>query len=86
MGRPLLVAGIAAADGLHNAPCRGVVWGRKHRAIVATSTPGAAHGFSECGLHSSLNVAGITVLLHWSWFLVALLEIQLQQDKYGSLT
>jgi Zn-dependent protease len=31
------------------------------------------------------NVAGITVLLHWSWFLVALLELQVRRDKYGSL-
>ncbi len=31
------------------------------------------------------RVAGITVLLHWSWFLVALLEIRERQGTYGSL-
>ncbi len=31
------------------------------------------------------KVAGITVLLHWSWFLVALLEIQQRRGTYGSL-
>ncbi len=31
------------------------------------------------------QVAGITVLLHWSWFLVALWEMQQRSGKYGSL-
>jgi Zn-dependent protease len=30
------------------------------------------------------KVAGITVLLHWSWFLVALVEIQGRRGAYGS--
>jgi Zn-dependent protease len=31
------------------------------------------------------RIAGITVFLHWSWFLVAVLELQLRRDKYNSL-
>jgi Zn-dependent protease len=31
------------------------------------------------------QIAGITVFLHWSWFLVAVLELQLRRDKYDSL-
>src|SRR6266581_3519599 len=31
------------------------------------------------------QIAGITVFLHWSWFLVALYEIQ-QKGRYSSLT
>ena len=31
------------------------------------------------------RLAGITVFLHWSWFVVALLELQLRRDKYDSL-
>jgi Zn-dependent protease len=31
------------------------------------------------------KVAGITVLLHWSWFLVAVIEIQNRRGAYGSL-
>ncbi len=42
-------------------------------------------GSLNAGCIRLFNVAGITVLLHWSWFLVALLEIQLRRDKYGSL-
>ena len=31
------------------------------------------------------RLSGITVFLHWSWFLVAYLELQLRGDKYNSL-
>jgi hypothetical protein len=31
------------------------------------------------------RLAGITVFLHWSWFLVAFLELELRRDKYDSL-
>jgi Zn-dependent protease len=31
------------------------------------------------------KIAGITVFLHWSWFLVAFLELKLRRDKYDSL-
>ena len=31
------------------------------------------------------RLAGITVFLHWSWFLVAVLELKLRRDKYNSL-
>ena len=30
------------------------------------------------------RLAGITVFLHWSWFLVAFLELKLRRDKYDS--
>src|SRR5438552_9098982 len=30
--------------------------------------------------------AGVDVFLHWSWFLVAMVEIQSRAGKYGSLT
>src|SRR5438552_9453891 len=30
--------------------------------------------------------AGVDVFLHWSWFLVAMVEIQGRAGKYGSLT
>ncbi len=31
------------------------------------------------------NLLGITVFLHWSWFLVAVVEIQNRADRYSSL-
>jgi Zn-dependent protease len=44
---------------------------------MASTNPGSIHLF---------RFAGIDVFLHWSWFLVALIEIQIRRGRYTSIT
>ena len=46
--------------------------------LVTRMTP------TRSGSFRLFRVAGIDVFLHWSWFLVALYEIQIRQGKYSS--
>jgi len=32
------------------------------------------------------RIAGVDLYLHWSWFLVAIIEIQNRQGRYSSIT
>ena len=38
------------------------------------------------GCFRLFNLAGITVLIHWSWFLVAAIEVEGRSGRYSSLT
>jgi Zn-dependent protease/uncharacterized protein YbaR (Trm112 family) len=44
---------------------------------MASTHPGSIHLF---------RIAGVDVFLHWSWFLVALIEIQMRRGRYSSVT
>jgi Zn-dependent protease len=61
------------------------------RVPIASSRLAFSHSWLCWGMLSSgkgsvrlFNLFGITVFLHWSWFLVAVVEIQSRADRYSS--
>ena len=71
--------------GLAAAPTAGVALrDREHKARRNGSRQERFMDSLNAGWIRLFRVAGITVLLHWSWFLAALLEIRERQGTYGS--